>query len=79
MDFLSKPKFWKYMALASAGIYVFQVARQNGGTLKGNPEGIKLNKDKFTSILSGLAVLHPNVQEPIKNALGSFINKLAGD
>jgi hypothetical protein len=69
---------WKYLALGALGIYVYQVAQKNGGTLAGNKEGIRpLNADKIVdSVMPWVKVGNPILDAAIKHGAKSFLNGL---
>lgn len=46
---------WKALALGAALIYVYKVAKANGGSLQNNPMGINLDSDKIINMASHFA------------------------
>ena len=68
------PNFWKYLALAAAGVYVIQVARKNGGTLAGNPEGIALDGDRLVDKVVPWLGLNPTIEGLVKQGAREIMN-----
>ena len=67
-------KYWKYIALGAAAIYVFQVARKNGGTLKGNPEGISIDGDRIVDKVVPWLGLNPHIENLVKQGSQELMN-----
>lgn len=67
-------KYWKYLALGAAAIYVFQVARKNGGTLAGNPEGISIDGDRLVDKVVPWLGLNPSIEGLVKQGAREVMN-----
>lgn len=67
-------KVWKYLALGAAAVYVIQVARKNGGTLSGNPEGISFDGDRLVDKVVPWLGLNPQVESFVKQGAREFMN-----
>ena len=68
------PNFWKYLALAAAGVYVIQVARKNGGTLAGNAEGIAIDGDRLVDKVVPWLGLNPTIEGLVKQGAREIMN-----
>jgi len=76
----SNPNIYKYIALAALGVYIYKVAQNNGGTLKGNPQGIgPLNTDRVVDTVMPWVNVHPVLKEVLRKGAKSFINGLNGN
>lgn len=73
---IKSPQFWKYLALAAAGVYVIQVARKNGGTLAGNPEGISLDGDRLVDKVLPWLNLNPQIEGLVKQGAKHVMNNI---
>ena len=72
------PKYFKYGAIVLAGLYVWHIAKQNGGTLTGNPQGIRLNGDKVVDTFITWSNLNPVIKPVVSMGAKSFLKGLAG-
>lgn len=68
--------FWKILALAAAGMYVYQIAKENNGTLAGNRYGVKLNPEKIVNSVLPWVDTHPITKEMIRHGATKFLEGL---
>jgi hypothetical protein len=55
---------FKLLAFGFMGIYMYKAMRKNGGTLAGNPYGIRLRSDKLVDTV--LPLLNLNHEQRVK-------------
>lgn len=66
MDKIDKElAFFKLLAVVTAAIYLYKAYAKNGGTLNGNPYGIRLNPEKLADLASRFAP--PQYQHHARN------------
>jgi len=76
---MKNPDIWKYIALGALGVYIYQMAKKNGGTLAGNPYGIKtLNGDKIVDTIMPWLNIHPVAKHVIGLGAKQFIQGING-
>jgi hypothetical protein len=72
------PKYFKYGAILLVTIYVWKIAQKNGGTLQGNPQGIRLNGDKVVDTFITWSNLNPTIKPFVSAGAKKFMQGLMG-
>ncbi len=65
---------WKLAAIGVAAVYVYKVAKQNGGSLDNNPHGVNLNGEKVVKLAAQL--VPPEYRTQAYNLGNHFLRKV---
>ena len=65
----------KYVAYGAVGFYLYQVVKNNGGRLSGNPEGweVKIDKDKLVDKVMPWIDVNPQYRDALSHAMKTIL------
>lgn len=71
-----KDKLMKWSVVVGMAGYMVYVARKNGGSLAGNPQGykVRLDTDMMVDVAAGVLQMNPFFKPLIKNGAKNILN-----